>query len=158
MVRTGPLVDNAFSSVIGLLSEYLDIPGGRKGVTVDIGGGQHIWEIDLVSLGAPDGQWGYTDDTTVVDEATATGADRRVKQNVLMNYIVTASIDSFTPARLYYGEYAPNGEIAEHASVYFEDPNVLCDRDEASTFDASMTLVETLSLDQTLTGGQQNAY
>jgi hypothetical protein len=156
-VRTGYLVDSALSNVIGLLSEYLPADeGARKGITLDAGGGQHVFEIDLTSLGAEDGQWGYSNDPADLDQATATGGDRVQKMHVLMRYLTVASVDSFTPARLIYGEYATNGFMPQdHLPVFLEDPNILADREQATTFDGSLTLVETADLEQTLTGTQQ---
>ncbi|GAB6863216.1 hypothetical protein ACFR97_10280 [Haloplanus litoreus] len=156
-VRTGYLVDSALSDVIGLLSEYLPTDdGARKGITIDAGGGQHVFEVDITSLGAEDGQWGYSNDETVLDQATATGGDRVQKMHVLMRYLTIGSVDSFTPARLIYGEYAPGGVMPQdHLPVFLEDPNILADRETATSFDGSITFVETTALDQTLSGTQQ---
>lgn len=158
VTRTGKLVDNAFSQVLSLLSEYLPIDlDGRKGITIDAGGGQHTFEIDFEGLSDPDGQWGYTADTSVLDQASATGGDRIQKMQVFQRYIGVAKVHSLSPARLIYGEYAPNGFMPrDHVDVYFEDPNLLADRSEASTYDGSMTLVETIDFStNTLSGTQQ---
>jgi len=156
-VRTGYLVDSALSDVIGLLSEYLPgDDGARKGITVDAGGGQHVFEVDLTSLGAEDGQWGYSNDPADLDQATATGGDRVQKMHVLMRYLTVGNVDSFTPARLIYGEYSPDGFMPQdHLPVFLEDPNLLADRSEATVFDGSITFVETADLDQVLSGSQQ---
>lgn len=154
--RTGYLVSSG-SQIIGALSEiFADGEPTRKNFSVDFGGGQHAFEIDFVSLGADDGQWGRTNDTSVIDEPSATGGDRIQKSNILHNYIRHANSDSFTPARLKYGEWAPNGVMpADYLSVAIEDPNALSDRETSSVIDGSLTLVETVDLQQTLTGVKQ---
>lgn len=156
--RTGYLVDSAFSQVIGLLAEYLPVDDtARKGITIDVGGGQHIFEIEFEGLGEEDGQWGYSADTAVLDQATATGGDRVQKVQVLQRYINVAEVHSLSPARLIYGEWAPGGIMPrDHVPVYFEDPGLVSSREEAATFDGSTTLVETLDLSgQKYTGSEQ---
>jgi len=152
-VRTGPLVENQFATLITQLGNIFDGgEAGRRGITLDGGGGQHYYELDLEGIGEDDGQWGYSNDADVLDEATATGGDRVQKVQVLMNYLRKGQPNSFTPARLKYGEYAPSGVMPEdHLDVYIEDPNAVVDRGEASVFTSSLTLIETVDLGEAIT-------
>jgi len=152
-VRTGPLVENGFSSLINTLLELVaDGESGRRGISVDAGGGQHFLEIDLEGIGEADGQWGYTDDPDTLNEATATGGDRVQKAQVLTNYLRKGAPDSFTPARVRYGEFSPDGVMPEdELNVYVEDPNTLIDRETSSIYSSSMTLIETVDLTDPIT-------
>lgn len=154
VTRTGKLVSNQFSNLLGALEQLGVLPeggDGREGITIDAGGGQHVFEIDLVGIGAEDGQWGRTNDPDVLDQTSATGGDRIQKMNVLHRYINLGRTDSFHPARLIYGEYASGGIMPQdHLDVAIEDPNVVANREESSTFDSSITLVGIASLDEAI--------
>lgn len=156
-VRTGYLVESGFDNLLGAISRLRGgDQAGRKGVSIDTGGGQHYIEIDLRSLSAEDGQWGYTDDASVIDNATATGGDRFQKQNVLNNYLRYGTFDSANPAHLIYGEYAPGGVMVDDfLNVMVEEPNVGIPREEASTFRGTLTLIDTHALDKQTTSVDQ---
>lgn len=145
-IRTGYLVENKLSDVLGTLGNLAG-EGNRKGITVDTGGGQHYNEVDMSSLSAEDGQWGYSTDPTVLDEATATGGDRIQKKQIFNHYLIRASPDSFTPARLEYGEWAPNGVMPQdHIPVYIEDPSFRIPKDESSSMTGNLRFISTIDL------------
>lgn len=151
-VRTGPLVNNEFSTLVTMVLDAIDDGGsGRAGVTIDNGGGQFYTDIDLEGIGESDGQWGYSPDPDVFDEATATGGDRTQKAQVLINYIRHTSPDSLVPARLKYGEFHPDGAIEDHLDVYIEDPTMIVSRDTSSVYEGSLTLIETVDLTDPIT-------
>jgi hypothetical protein len=154
-IRTGLLVDNGFDDLLGGLSQFVDGMSGRQGISLDSGGGQHVYEIDLQSLGAVDGQWGYTDDRDTLGIATATGGDRIQKMQVLNNYLRYGTPDSENPATLIYGEYGPDGQFGEGISVVPESPEVTAARDESSVYDVSITLIDTLDLSDAISSTVQ---
>ncbi|WP_336358986.1 hypothetical protein [Haloarcula sp. CGMCC 1.6347] len=147
-IRTGPLVDNGFSQVLSAISQVVD-DVQLDGITVNNGAGERIWDIELEINTGPDGQWGYTDDDSVLNAASATGGDRQQKTEVLLNYLEKGQPDSMTPARLIYGGYAPGGIFkADHANVYIEDPGGEVRRDESTIVPGSLTCVRTQDLSQ----------
>ncbi|WP_135302637.1 hypothetical protein [Haloarcula amylovorans] len=152
-IRTGLLAENSFSQALGALNEFFtDGTANRIGISADVGGGQHLFEINLESLGADDGQWGYTDDTGTLNEATATGGNREQKAQVFLNYLRKGSPDSLHPATLIYGEYSPSGIMSEDSlPVYFEDPEMNVSRDQSSVFEGSLTAIETLDVSEAAT-------
>ncbi|MEA5387127.1 hypothetical protein VB779_08700 [Haloarculaceae archaeon H-GB11] len=152
--RTGYLVSGG-SQIYGLLSEIpgLDLPNNVS-PTVNVGGGQHAFELsgEIITSEA-DGQWGRTDDATTLDETTATGGTRAQKSNVFHNYMRYSNNDSFVPAELIYGEWSPGGVMPEDSlSVAIEDPETSIDRETSSVMNNSLTVVETLDLQDVFTG------
>jgi len=156
-IRTGYLVDNAFSNLINQMKELT--PGddaGRKGFTLDSGGGQHYNEVRMEGLGADNGQWGHSSDPDDLDEATATGGDRVQKAQVFNRYLLMASPDSLTPARLIYGEYASGGVMPDDKlDVYIEDPSFTIDREQSSTYAGSLRFISTMNLSNPITAQEQ---
>jgi len=144
-IRTGYLVENRLSDALGALGGLTD-EGGRKGITVDTGGGQHVNEVRFETLSEQDGQWGY-DSGTTLDEATASDGDRIQKAQIFNHYLIRASPDSFTPARLKYGEWAPGGVMPrDHLDVYLEEPSFTIDREKSSRINGSIRFVSTVDL------------
>lgn len=162
-IRTGPIVAGAGSQALAILQGLIaDGESKRKGVTLDFGGGQHIIEIsaqkwpDMQSPNGGDAQWGRTDDPTVLDETSATGAEPYQQQQVFNNYLRVSQTDSLSPARLEVGEYHPNGILDDHLDVVIEDPSTVINSESPTTMDFSLTLVETLNLDQVLDGSKRS--
>jgi len=147
-IRTGLLVEDRFSDIFATFGNTAgDDGGGRRGVNVDAGGGQFIIECDAVIRSGEDGQWGYSSDTSLVDAGTASGGDRVQKSQIFNNYLIHARPDSFTPARLEYGEYHPDGEIEQGAlDVIVENPEFTIPRDKSTTAQFSATFVSTVDL------------
>lgn len=155
-VRTGPIVAGAFSELLSVLSQITGDGAGRQGITIDPGGGQSFTEIDMESIGDDDGQWGYSNDAGVLDQATATGGDRVQKVQIFKNYLRYGSPDSLTPGRLKYGEWAPNGVMPDdYLDVYVEDPNALLDREQSSVLTGGLTLIETTDLTEVVSGEER---
>lgn len=145
-IRTGFLVENRFADVFASLGDIVnDDQGGRRGINVDAGGGQHVIEVDAEIRSGDDGQWGYSSNTNTLDEGTASGGDRTQKAQVLQNYLLYASPDSITPATLEYGERAPGGEMPT-LDVYVEDPSIRIPRDQSTTAAFSARFISTIDL------------
>jgi len=151
--QVDPLLDGAFDRAAGAGAEGIDIVTGgataaRRGVTVDVGGGQQLIEIDAEVRVGEDGQWGYSADPDTLNLATATGGDRIQKAEVLSNYIRFGIYDSKQPARLRYGEVAPGGAARRDSlPVTIRNPDALIPRDQASAFDQSIVLATVLHQD-----------
>ncbi|USZ75669.1 hypothetical protein NGM07_00075 [Halorussus vallis] len=156
-IRTGYLIDSAgdnlYAFFVGLLD---DGASKRKGISLDQGGGQHVFEIDFMGWTGETGQWGSSPDPAKgPNKRTATGADRITRMNVFMNYLRVGQTDSITPARFEYGQYTPNGFLDDHLDVAVESPNMVPPKDESSIFDGSLTVVEIADLNDVFDGMQQ---
>lgn len=151
-IRTGPLTEGALSNLLGALRELND-GSTRKGISLSSGGGVHYVDISFESLGEQDGQWGYSDDPNTLDAATATGGDREQKANVWNNTLRHSSPDSLQPARLKWGEWAPNGVMPQdHLSVYLEDPEMRVPKSGSTSFEGDLMCLETADVDRLLHG------
>lgn len=170
-LRTGFLIGGRGSSVNGIIEGYRnDGDPTRKGVHLDLGGGQHTFEVEFLGWeGATkddgaDVQWGYSSDPTVTDEATATGADPTTQVNVLMNYLRVGTYDSRAPGRLYWGEYTDGtydssaGLVGGPLEVAVESPSLTRKAGETTKYDGSLTLVETLTVGDVLDADKKPGY
>lgn len=156
LIRTGQLVSNGFSQALSALSQVVD-DVQLDGISIDNGAGQRVWEIDAELNGVEDGQWGYSDDPSVLDAGSATGGDRIQKGEVLLNYLESGT-DSLTPARLIYGGFSPGGIMPEdYVSVYIEDPSVDVRRSDSTTAPVSLTCVRTMDLNNPVSATEQNS-
>jgi len=156
-IRTGFLVDSVGESILALLNEYLeDGASKRKGVHIDVGGGQHTIELSFdtpVTQRKADGslhQWGYTSDDTVTNEASATGASTEVQCAVFSNALRKAAPDSLTPAKLQVGQYHPGGILDDQLDVVLESPEVVQESSKPRKGDINLTMIETTDITQTL--------
>lgn len=155
-VQKSFVFDNTASGLIQLVS---DIAGfeieQRKGLYLDIGAGQHIFEIEFRGWeGATDGDgnavpWGDGSGTYPADATQ----DEPLKQLQCFNrYLQFSTTDSFNPATLYVGEYADgtygtNGEF-DPLKVAVQGPRNTHTAEDFSTFDGTFTALEVLQLDQ----------
>jgi hypothetical protein len=170
-VRTGFLLGGRGSTVNAVLQDTLGngVPK-RKGVYVDLGGGQHTvqasftgWE-GAVDKDGNDLQWGASPDPSVNNLTTATGAGPLDQRDTFLNYLRVSTYDSFNPARLYTGEHSDGtyadspGDWGEPLSVAIESPRLKANSQEHTKFDGSMTFVEILDLRDDLDGAVRNAY
>ena len=160
-IRNGLLLNSAFDDLAAGLSDKLDIEDtNRKGLDLGVGGGEHAIMLQFQTPGPVDNpdtgsaaQWGSSSNPTDgPNRHTATGADATQQMQVFMEYLRVASPDSLLPARLYWGEYAPAGELDDYLSVAIEQPSISAGNTQHGRFDGSMTLVETI--DYSETGGQ----
>jgi hypothetical protein len=155
-IRTGYLVNSGLDDALAVLYDLVgDGESKRKGISIDGGGGQHVFELDLMTWTGESNQWGRTDDATVLDETSATGADHLTKMNIFQNYLRVGQTDSFTPGRFQYGQYHPDGLLDDHLEVAIESPTFVNDRENASIVDGSLTVVEIAGLTETLDGQKQ---
>lgn len=162
-IRTGYLIGGKGSQAFGVLSTIGDIVHGqgspkRKGIHLDLGGGQHMFQISFRGWeGAidPDGnalQWG---DGSGSMPADATQSDPTTQVNCFMNYLRIGEIDSLRPARLTFGEYSPTGTITNdetdnHLSVVIEQPTLTRTAGQPNTYEGTLTVIETVTIDDVL--------
>lgn len=150
--RTEQFLNNSFDQTLSSLSDFSDALTGnatakRRGVYKDQGGGQHIFEVDLETLGADDGQWGYSDDPNVLNAASATGGDRVQKSQVFHAYFQYGLYGSFSPAKFKYGEYSPDGVMPrDYIGCLVENPETSATRDQASSLTQSLIIVDVFAL------------
>ena len=154
-IRTGFLLGGAGSSINSVLSglyeeatgEQLQGDGKRQGFYLDLGAGEHAFEVrvDQYAPGDTD-QWGATADTGVQDGTSATGGDAYRQAFVFDRYVTLSTPDSVTPATLHVGEYAANGAYAP-LDVVIESPQLTVDTENPGTLTGSMTFLEAASFD-----------
>lgn len=153
-IRTGYLVGGRGSSVNGIFDSSGDEQ--RKGVHLDLGGGQHTWQVKATGWKAAtkaDGsnvQWGTSSDPTVESESSATGAKAVTQMDVFCHFLSVGTFDSQGGARLRYGEHsdgtyaASAGSMDPYKTVAIESPQVQLSADSKDKMDVSMTLIDTM--------------
>ncbi|QLK25406.1 hypothetical protein HYG81_15130 [Natrinema zhouii] len=159
-VRTGYLLDNSFDQALAILQGLLeDGEPDRKGIHLDLGGGQHAIDLraDVTSDATPDEngdplQWGSSSDPAQFSATTATGGTALQKVQVFQHYVRVAGTDSLTPATLEYGEYSSSG-VLEPLDVVFEQPSF--ERQSSDKYQFSAAFVETVDLGRSLDGSKQ---
>jgi hypothetical protein len=172
IVRPSPILGPELGNIASAIRRIItDGEANRKGAYVDIGAGRHAFEINFLGWeGAQDSegndlQWGNTGDPNNLTIGDATGADPLVQMQVFHRYIQVGVIDSFSPARLYVGEYADgtygmNGLYSDAAplGVILEINNGVRTTENPESYDGSITAVEAIDLSNIIDGGRQNAY
>lgn len=139
-VRTGYILDGSGSTWTALFSEFLnDIPGFdvglRQGIFLDLGGGEHIIEVEAKAWTGSDLAFGG-----------AAGADPVTQMGVLENTLVETQIDSFSPATIEVGEFSSQGRYSP-LSVVIEGPRISHSTVEPSTIDVNFVAIETATFD-----------
>lgn len=166
-IRTGYILAGFGSQGYGIFTSLADLLTGggtpkRKGVHLDLGGGQHAFEITFQGWeGAKDTagnnlQWGSSATEDAVTEngvvVSATGQDPITQMQCFMNYLRVGQTDSRRPARFTWGEYSsggliPNSNADNHLEVAIESPRLgQAARSPQGSFDGSLTLVETVDI------------
>ncbi|WP_137288827.1 hypothetical protein [Natronorubrum halophilum] len=159
-VRTGYLLEDSFNQTLSILRGLLEEgEADRKGVHLDLGGGQHAVSLtaEVNSGPTPDSdggvlQWGSSADPEQFDATTATGATALQKTQIFQHYARVGGSDSLTPATLEYGEYTTDG-VLEPLDVVFETPKF--ERQSSDKYRFSGTFVETVDLSRALDGSKQ---
>jgi len=134
------------AAVLNLLeSGSLEVGEGiRQELSLDIGGGLHIVEIDYSGVEGAGFQWGNTGNGGTM--ADATGESIHARMCVLDHYLQRATIDSTNPAILEVAEYSTQGRF-EPLKVKPRNPNAVFDSTEStSVWDGQIAFVETQSL------------
>lgn len=152
-VRTGYLLQGSLSQLSALITDFIDEDeADRKGFYVDLGGGQHTFDIRFESpkdSEKPGGglyQWGTTADDSVLEPHSATGAGRITQLQVFSNFVRRGKTDSFTPGRFQFGQYHESGILEDEIAVGIESPSGRLVNDGSSRFEGSMTLIELRTL------------
>jgi hypothetical protein len=164
-VRTGYLLGGTGSTLNAVVQEALsDGEPKRKGIYVDLGGGQHTIQASFTGwTGATDAdgndlQWGSSPDPSVNDLTTATGASPLDQRDTFLNYLRVATFDSFNPGRLYTGEHSDGtyadspGDWGEPLKVAMEQPRFRSQADTSDKLDGSVTFVEVIDLRDNIDG------
>ena len=142
-VRTGYILDGSGSTWTAIASSILgeDNPFGdfgfRQGIYLDLGGGEHMFEMEAEGFAGSDLAFGGV-----------AGEDVLTQASVLDNAIAETQIDSFSPATIEFGEYSATGRFAP-LSVVIESPRSTVDyQNSPSTFDVNMIFLEAASFDE----------
>lgn len=146
----------------GLITLTEDLAGfdveARKGLYLDIGGGQHVIEIEFLGWeGTNSLQWGDDSGTFPAD---ATGEDVFKQIQCFMRYCQLATTDSFNPATLHIGEYTDgtyqnsDGNTVNGAfdplDVAVSGPQNTKADDQFKDFTGTVTCLEVQRLDQSV--------
>jgi hypothetical protein len=150
-IRTGFLLNNSFDNIAALLSELTnDEDTDRKGLHLDIGGGEHALTLEFQApreTTKPNGdiaQWGSSSDQAVgPNRHTATGAGKIQQMQTFMEFLRVGSPDSGAPAGLTFGEYCPSGYLDDQLLVALEEPSINVNNADPYWADGSVVLVET---------------
>ena len=146
MNRTGLLFEggSSLAALFGDLAESLGEEndyGNNQKLAIDVGGGEHVIEVDAQVVEGSTNRWG-TDDGTVWDK---TGAAPYEQVQIFNRALQQTKIDSKSPATLSIGLY---GSELESIDVIPEQPEGSFDStQESSTATISVSLVELASLD-----------
>jgi len=145
------------SALFGVAQKIVDGNNAqRAGFTIDVGGGQHLFEISFRGWeGAKDRdgndlQWG-DDSSPGLTTTSATGQHPTSQVNVFMHYLTIGTYDSAGPARLTFGEYSSGGVYSEDIPVTFEgQPQLTRKSGDTVSYTGSITLSRVLETEQAL--------
>lgn len=127
-------VDNGLNQLLGLLTTVEGDGGaGRRGLHIDVGGGQRVRRVTatLPQGGTKENgdpiQWGANDttDTAPYPKDSATGGHPIAMQCVFQEYFDIGSPDSTNPATLEYGLYTSDSDTPyDPVDVVVKQPQV----------------------------------
>lgn len=156
-IRTGYLIGGRGATVNAILQGSADPDEQlRRGLHLDLGGGQHVYNIKAIGWeggqkadGDPP-QWGTSADPGTQTATSATGGSSVRQQAVLNNFLAVGQYDSRGPARLHYGEFHASeygdgsAQMGEYKNVAIESPSAKRSADSKDKLDVSMTLIDTV--------------
>lgn len=161
-IETNYLINGSGQQVSGIFATLLGEGDDKnKGLFTDLGAGLRTWQIGFQNPGEQldsDGnhyQWGASDDPSVVDETSATGAGFVTQSQILMNYLTTVNIGSRNPMRLHWGEYSDTGLFGGPINVVPQAPNTVLDNNNPHRWDGEITLVAAHDLNEVFDGLNQ---
>lgn len=141
-VRTGYILDGSgstwtaiFSDILGESNLFGEDFGFRQGIYLDLGGGEHIVELEATGWEGSNLPFGGVG-----------GQDPSTQMNVLENVLVETQIDSVSPATIEFGEYSSGGMFSP-LNVVVEGPRITRSQRSPSTFDIEMVFIETASFE-----------
>lgn len=141
-VRTGYILDGSGSTFTAVFQSLIEsgnsIFGGmdqRKGIYLDLGGGERIVEIEFQGWQGSDTLW-----------AGAAGENPITQMNILERALVSTQIDSFRPATLEYGEFSSSGRFSP-VEVAIEGPRLTKTYESPSTFNGTMVCIAVATFD-----------
>jgi hypothetical protein len=152
-IRTGNLIGPTGSNVGALVDVVTGNDAGRAGFRLDAGGGAFVITVNFRGWEGSTNRWG---DGSGEAKADAEGEGVFRQLSVLMRYLNRGEYDSRGGATFEYGEYSSSGVYAP-INVAPEEPQVSFSAEEQiSTFDGSITLVATRSIEQAAVSQQQD--
>ena len=171
--RTGFILGGSGSTLIDIMTDlYEDVTGDtwegqgrRQGFYLDLGGGEHVVEVECQVSAGSDNQWGTGDGDPVTD---ATGAHPMEQIQLLDNVLQAAEIDS-RPApgdgsypeghrgTLSIGRYSADGPYAPLA-VAPEEPQTNFDSEqESATATVDISFVDIFTLGDSTDAAKEDA-
>ncbi|WP_135851296.1 hypothetical protein [Halorussus salinus] len=154
----GGEANTAISELVG------DGESTRKGIHLDAGTGDHVVDISFSGWRGSDGQWGDTGDPTELTPSDATGEEPVTQMQMLDRYLSVGEVDSTNPAELEVGQYTSDGVWdtpalgVDHLDVVVKGPENAYATDRPSTYDGTITCVETTDLSRPLDATRRNDY
>lgn len=146
-VRTGYILDGSGSTFTAIFKSLIESGNSlfsgadqRKGIYLDLGGGEHVVEIEFKGWEGSDLAFGG-----------ATGEDPITQVNELEHALVTTQIDSFRPAQLEYGEWSSSGKY-NPIDVAVEGPRFTHSAENPSTFTGEMVCISVATFDSGVYG------
>lgn len=152
-VETQDLIAQAGTNALSFIDWATGGDSGRGGINFNFGGGVAATEISFV-LPAGDASLSWGDGSSD-DAADATGSDVLHQLSVWDRYMDRAETDSLAPATLSWGMYSSSG-VYDPKQVAIQNPTATFDvREQASTFDGSVTLVSVRDLEAIASASDQ---
>ncbi|WP_135852605.1 hypothetical protein [Halorussus salinus] len=162
--RTGRLGSQKANQFLAFFSDFIEQQtdtefagtGKRQQVVLDLGAGAHVIELDFQGFTGSGHRWGDSGDGGTASDATGESLQRQME--LLDRYLQVCEIDSRPghEAYLEVGNYSESGYYAPLV-IAPEEPRVEVDfTEQSSTFDGSLTFVETASLSEPYHASSRN--
>jgi len=153
-VRTGYVAGGQQSQVNSIVANLVDDGESQnQQFFVDAGAGAHTvqiqfrgWDGARKADGTPL-QWGDTGDPDQLTATDATASSAVSQICVLMQYILTGTVDSRNPATLEWGEWATDG-LYDPLDVVLEGPELTKAAEDGSSFTGTLTLIAAADVEQ----------
>lgn len=121
--------------------------GKRQEFYLDLGGGEHIVEVDGVSWQGSSNTWGDPSENSGT-AANGTSESPIFQMQVLDRYCQLAEVDSRNPATLEVGEYSSDGVYGPLNVVVKEPIFTFNSKQSASVMDFSIVMAEAAVFDE----------
>ena len=151
-IRTGYIAGGQQSQVNSIIANLVDDGDTQnKQFFVDAGAGAHTVTVNFRGWeGARDAggdplQWGNTGAPDQLTATDATGAAPVSQICVLMQYLLTGTVDSRNPATFEWGEWAEDG-LYQPLDVVLEGPEMTKAAEDGSSFTGTLTLISAADL------------
>lgn len=153
-IRTGYIAGGQQSQINSIVANLVDDGETQNNqFFVDAGAGAHSVQIQFIGWSGArkaDGtplQWGDSGTPDQLTATDATGSDPISQICVLMQYLLTGTIDSRNPATLEWGEWAEDG-LYDPLDVVLEGPELTKAAEDGSSFTGTLTLIAAADIRQ----------